>query len=147
MESNSDGLSGKQATAVGLMMRGMTDGEVAKRTRVSRKTINVWRNHDAEFQMEMAKQRQALHARNQDAMHALVGMAIEVMKDILGGENARLKLSAARAVLRISGLEAAMRSEQPATREAVMQEFLSEVIGRAAQKMGVGEVKRLGGGE
>jgi len=50
-------------------------------------------------------------------------------------------------VLRISGLEAMMKGGKPTTREEVLHEFLSEVIGKAAAEMGVGDARRLGSGE
>jgi len=52
-------LNTKQKLAIDLVLVGLSDREIAKRARVSRKTINTWRNHDEDFRALLAERRKA----------------------------------------------------------------------------------------
>ena len=53
-------LSVRQANAVDLLLAGKTDGEVAKAVRVTRQTVNEWRNGNTEFMAELNARRVGL---------------------------------------------------------------------------------------
>ena len=42
-------LNEKQEMAIELALTGMSDGEIAKRVKVSRQWVNTWRNHSTVF--------------------------------------------------------------------------------------------------
>ena len=48
------GLTTRQTQALGLMMAGLGDGEVAQAVGVTRQTVNTWRNKDAGFRAALA---------------------------------------------------------------------------------------------
>lgn len=143
MGLNKDGLSDKQEMAIELVMCGMSDGEIAKRARVSRKTINTWRNQGEDFRAVLAERRKALHERHQDELSGLVSKAIGVMREAMREGDMLTRLRAAQAVLRTSGLQAAMKPEKPASREEIIREFITEAIGKVAVELGIHEPKRL----
>ena len=147
METCITDLSSKQAAAIELILSGMKDGEVAERVGVNRKTINRWRNYNEDFRAALIKQRKTQYEQHQDEINGLVSEAIDVMREAMRGESLLMRLRAAQAVLRTSGLQTAMKGEKPATREEILQEFLSEIIGKAAKELGVNEPKQLPSGE
>ncbi|MDO9546094.1 MAG: hypothetical protein Q7J07_05015 [Pelolinea sp.] len=142
-----DGVNNKQELAINLVMCGLNDGEIASRVRVTRKTINTWRNHDEDFRALLAKRRKALHEQHQDELSGLVSEAIGVLREAMREENILIRVRAAQAVLRTSGLQTSMKAEKPTSQEEMMVELLSDIIGKAAVELGVEEAKRLGSGE
>ncbi len=78
-----NGLTDKQELAVELMLAGMSDGDIAERARVSRKTINTWRNQNEDFRAVLAKRRKATRERHQDELSGLVSEAIGVMREAM----------------------------------------------------------------
>jgi hypothetical protein len=162
--SDKQGLNEKQELAIDLVMVGLSDGEIAKRVGVSRKTINKWRNQDMDFRALLAERRVALRERHQDELSGLVSEAIGVMREAMREDETPTRLRAAQAVLRMSGLQAAMQTENPPTKEEILNEFLTEIIdnvarkqgfygteqllnGEQEEKLGVNDAKRLPGGE
>ena len=141
------GLSDKQEMAVDLILAGMNDREIAKRMGVSRKTINTWRNHDEDFRTLLAERRMALHERHHDELSGLVSEAIGVMREAMREGDIVTRLRAAQAVMRTSGLQAAMKAEKPASREEIIREFLSKAIGEVAVELGANGARRLPDGE
>jgi len=142
-----NGLTDKQELAVELMLAGMSDGDIAERARVSRKTINTWRNQNEDFRAVLAKRRKATRERHQDELSGLVSEAIGVMREAMQEGDIVTRLRAAQAVLRTSGLQASMQAEKPASREEIISEFLSEAIGEVALDLGINGAKRLPDGE
>ena len=53
-------LSIKQIKAIGFIVEGYTDEDVAARVDVSRQTINYWKNHDATFTAALNNKRKLL---------------------------------------------------------------------------------------
>jgi hypothetical protein len=64
-------LQRKQEQAVELIANGKTDVEVAKLTRVSRQTVNEWKNHDVEFQLDLQVRRREIIFGMRDKMNEL----------------------------------------------------------------------------
>ena len=137
METHITDLSNKQAAAIELMLSGMKDGEVAERVGVNRKTINRWRTYHEDFRAALITQRKIQYEQHQDEINGLISEAIGVMREAMRNENALVRLLAAQAVLHTSGLQTAMKAEKPASREEILQEFLGEMIGKAAEELGV----------
>jgi transposase len=147
MERAHKGLSGKQEMALELVMCGMNDGDIAKRAGVSRQTINTWRNHDEDFRMLLAERRGALHEQYRGELNGLVSEAIGVMRDAIREDDMLTRLWAAHAVLRMLGLQAAVPTQKQPSGEEIINEFLSDIIWKVAQEVGIYNPKRLPGGE
>ena len=147
MGLNKDGVSDKQEMAIDLVMVGLSDGEIAKRAGVSRKTINKWRNHDLDFRAVLAERRKALREQHQDELSGMVSEAIGVMREAMREGEIPTRLRAAQAVLRMSGLQTAMQTETPLSKEEIIREYLIEIINEAGEKLGFYEPNRLPTGE
>ena len=135
-------LSGKQEMALGLVMCGMNDGDIAKRAGVSRQTVNTWRNHDEDFRALLANHRKALRDRHQDELSGLVSEAIGVMREAIQEGDMPSRLWAAHAVLRMLGLQAALPMEKQPSGEEIINEFLSKMIRKVAREKGTYVTKR-----
>jgi IS30 family transposase len=142
-----NGLSDKQEMAIELVVCGMSDRDIAEQTGKSRQTINRWRNHDPDFRAVLAERRKATRERHRDELSGLVSEAIEVMRDVMREGDMSTRLRAAQAVLRMSGLQAAMQTENPRSEEEIINEYFSELLEKAAQEMGLCDPKRLPSGE
>lgn len=147
METEENGLTDKQLMAMELILCGMSDREVAKRTDKSRQTINRWRTNDAAFCALLTERRKEIRARHRDNLSNLATKALNVMFEAMEADNATTRLQAAQTVLRMSGLRAMMQSEPIPTKEEIIKEFVGEMIANAARKKGLYEVKELPGGE
>ena len=113
-------LSGKQEMALELVICGMTDGDIARRTGVSRQTVNTGRNHDEHFRMLLAKRRAALREQYRGELNGLVSEAIGVMRAAIHEGDMLTRLWAAHAVLRMLGLQAVVSTEkQPFSKEII----------------------------
>jgi len=145
--SDKQGLNEKQELAIDLVMVGLSDGEIAKRVGVSRKTINKWRNQDMDFRALLAERRVALRERHQDELSGLVSEAIGVMREVMREDETPTRLRAAQAVLRMSGLQAAMQTENPLSKEEIIHEFLTEIIEKVGVRLGFYDAKQLPNGE
>jgi AcrR family transcriptional regulator len=140
-------LSGKQEMALELVICGMNDGDIAKRAGVSRQTINTWRNHDEDFRMLLAERRVALHEQYLGELNGLVSEAISVMRDAIRKGDLLTRLWAAHAVLRMLGLQSAVPTQKQPSGEEIINEFLSDMIRKVAQEVGIYNPKRLPGEE
>ena len=147
MGKEDNNLSGKQKMAIELVMSGMSDREIAKRTDKSRQTVNRWRNHDLDFRAVLAERRKATRERHQDELSGLVSEAIGVMREAMRDGEIHTRLRSAQAVLRMSGLQAAMQTEKPLSKEEIIREYLSEIIEKVGRKRGFFGTKQLPNGE
>ena len=96
-------LNQKQHLAIDLAVKGLTDGEIARRVGVSRQIVNTWRNHDTMFMYELAARRQALHEKHQDKLNCLIEKSIAVLEKALDKGDEKTKLQTAMYVLRLTG--------------------------------------------
>ena len=122
------GLSVKQELALELILCGINDGEIARRVGVSRQTINTWRNHNEDFRMLLAGRREAARKRHRDELSGLVSEAVRVMREAMRDDDMLTRLWAVQALLRMSGLQAAVQTEKLPSREDIISEFLGEII-------------------
>jgi len=143
IEFDESELSAKQERAIELALQGMKDGEIAKRVRVSRKTINSWRNQDEDFRVELAKRRRTLHERHQNELSGLVSEAIGVMREAMREHDMLTRLRAAQAVLRTAGLQVVMKKEKPLSKDEILFEILGEITQNVREKKGISELKQL----
>ncbi len=123
------GLSVKQELALELILCGMNDGEIAKRAGVSRQTINTWRNHNENFRMLLAGRREAVRERHRDELSRLVSEAVRVMREAMRDDDMLTRLWAVQALLRMSGLQAAVQAEKLPSREDIIRDLFTEAIG------------------
>jgi DNA-binding CsgD family transcriptional regulator len=94
-------LSERQRTAVELLLRGMSDSEVATQLGVDRGTIFRWRGNVA-FQRELERQRRALWERSASEIQSMVGPALEILRKQLTGDDPKLAMRAAGVLLRFA---------------------------------------------
>ena len=134
--SKDDSLSEKQENAIELMLKGMNDSEVAERVGVSRQWVNTWRNQDVLFSRTLKERRRMLREVHTLQLEELVEEAIEVVRDTLENENGQLRLKAAMYVLKASGLEEYMKSED-LSGEQTVQEALMQALHEVGEELGI----------
>ena len=147
MEKAHKDLSVKQELALDLILCGMNDREIAERAGVSRQTINTWRNHNEDFRMLLAGRREAARERHQDELSGLVSEAVGVMREAMLEGDLLTRLWAVQALLRMSGLQAAVQTEKLPSRKDIISEFLGEIIEGVGGELGLNGARRLPGGE
>ncbi len=136
------GLSVKQELALELILCGMNDGEIAKRAGVSRQTINTWRNHNEDFRMLLAGRREAARERHRGELSGLVSEAVGVIREAMLEGDLLTRLWAVQALLRMSGLQAAVQTETLPSREDIIRDLFKVV-----QEQSIYAAKRLPGEE
>lgn len=134
--SEDDSLSEKQENAIELMLKGLNDSEVAERVGVSRQWVNTWRNHDVLFIRTLKERRRMLREVHSHQLEEVVEEAIEVVRETLEGENGQLRLKAAMYVLKASGLEEYMKSED-LSGEQTVQEALMQALHEVGEELGI----------
>ncbi len=80
------GLSTAQWSAIDLLILGFHDADVAKDVRVTRQTINGWRNQDAEFQAALNARRSEVLDNTRDRLRSTVALATEIVAEALEKE-------------------------------------------------------------
>ena len=99
------GLSQKQYNVMDAILDGATDQETAKRCGVSRQTVNVWKNNDAEFREVLNQRRQELWETHLDQLRAMIGAAVQTLADDLAYNNGLMyKRESAIHVLKAVGI-------------------------------------------
>ncbi|MGB7159850.1 MAG: helix-turn-helix domain-containing protein [Tepidisphaeraceae bacterium] len=94
-------LSQSQLNAVELLLRGMSDQQVAGQLGVDRGTILRWRKKVA-FQREMDRQRRILWERSAGEIQAMVSPALDILRKQLSSDDTKLAMRAAGVVLRFA---------------------------------------------
>ena len=98
------GLTTRQTQALGLMMAGMGDREVAQAVGVTRQTVNTWRNKDAGFQAALAARGETVREAQVETLKGLVTLAAGVLREAMVSGTAGQRMKAAMFVLKMSGL-------------------------------------------
>ena len=142
-----DILSTKEERAMELVLAGVSDRETAEELGVTRQCVYKWRTMPGPFRSALEERRKALREQHRDEISGLVSEAIGVMREGMREENMATRLRAAQMVLRTAGVQASMQEEQPPTKEAIIEAFISELIEEARIEMGVVQRKRLVDGE
>jgi FixJ family two-component response regulator len=71
-------LNKKQNLAIELVMKGMTDIQIAERVGVSRQSVNIGRNQDMDFIQELQERRRVLRAAHMERFMQIGGVVIDV---------------------------------------------------------------------
>jgi len=138
-ENEEEKLNEKQELAIELALTGMSDGEIAKRVKVSRQWVNTWRNHNTVFIDALEERRRTLRERHKDAIGGLVERAIEVLHSALEDADPRVRLQAVKLVLSTAALKDNMKEiKGPNDKEAFLRE-LGEAMGWAGKELGFTE--------
>jgi hypothetical protein len=129
-------LNEKQALAVELAVRGISDVEIAKKIGVSRQIINSWRNHDAGFMYALATRRQALREKQQDRLNALVDKSIRIVELALEKGDEKTQLQTAMFVLRLTGGQGGQGASQRVSRVEMEKEMVERTLIEVVREMG-----------
>lgn len=99
-------LKTKQIQALDMMLAGRTDGEIAIKVRVTRQTVNYWRNRDEDFRKVLCTERQEVWQAIRNEMSAMYTEALGVVRKYLKSKDPKLQLKAAIQVLNLHDLKA-----------------------------------------
>lgn len=142
------GVNKKQEKALGLILEGEKDGEVGKRVRVSRETVNRWKNHDEEFRAELLARQAELWNEHRIELRCVYQRAIEILMEALNSPNENVRIRAALAVAKFPAIQAHLKPEKPAAEGGFsMLDILAEALdglekeGRGVQPKREEEVK------
>ncbi|MGB7161514.1 MAG: helix-turn-helix domain-containing protein [Tepidisphaeraceae bacterium] len=94
-------LSERQRIAVELLLRGMSDQEVAAQVGVDRSTVFRWRGNVA-FQRELDRQRRILWERSAGEIQSMVSPALGILRRQLDSGDDKIATRAAGVVLRFA---------------------------------------------
>jgi len=128
-------LNKKQDLAIELVMKGMTDIQIAERVGVSRQSVNTWRNQDMDFMQELQERRRVLRAAHMERLLQMVGLAMEVVEQALEQGDGQTKLKTAMYVLKLAGFRDYAEMEQQESGKDALLQALQEV----AEELGFGE--------
>jgi hypothetical protein len=121
-------LSQAQLTAVDLLATGSTMVNAAEAVSVTRQTVSVWCNNDAEFKAALNRRRQELWNEQSDRLRSLLPKALDVVEAFLeAGAEPSDRLRAATTVLRIAGVAPSQIGEVKAGRIR-REDYLSSLI-------------------
>lgn len=76
-------LSIEQQNAIGLLITGLTDREVAERVGVRRETVTKWRLYHPAFRAELNRIRKGLWEQGVDRLRNLVPDAVSVLEEVI----------------------------------------------------------------
>ncbi len=95
-------LSDQQRRAIGLLVEGKTDPEVAEGLGVQRAMLARWRRYDVAFRAELNRRRQEVWGDAADRLRALVPRAVQKLSEAL--ESSEQSWQVALAVLKVAGM-------------------------------------------
>ena len=137
------GLTTRQTQALGLMMAGMGDGEVAQAVGVTRQTVNTWRNKDAGFRAALETRGETVREAQVETLKGLVTLAAGVLREAMVSGTAGQRIKAAMFVLKMSGLAGFAQGEQ--ARAMTEEEMFVTVFESALAEFGPMRGKKIGG--
>ena len=120
-------LNKKQDLAIELVMKGMTDIQIAERVGVSRQSVNTWRNQDMDFMQELQERRRVLRAAHMERLLQMVGLAMEVVEQALEQGDGQTKLKTAMYVLKLAGFRDYSEMEKQESGKDALLQALQEV--------------------
>jgi hypothetical protein len=95
-------LSERQRNAVELLLRGLSDQEVAAQVVVDRGTILRWRTRSVAFQRELDRQRRALWEQSAGEIQSMVQPALSILRKQLASDDPKVCMRAAAVLLRFA---------------------------------------------
>jgi len=95
-------LSERQRTAVELLLRGLSDQDVATQVGVDRGTVLRWRSKSIAFQRELDRQRRMLWEQSAAEIQSMVKPALNILREQLTSDDRKVALRAAATLLRFA---------------------------------------------
>ena len=95
-------LSERQRKAVELLLRGLSDQEVANQLGVDRGTVLRWRSKSVGFGRELDRQRRRLWEQSAAEIQSMVGPALSILRKQLASDDERTAIRAAGVLLRFA---------------------------------------------
>jgi hypothetical protein len=102
----------KQRVALVHVLCGQGDARVAKQVGVTRQTIHNWRQNP-KFQAHLQALRKDLGTMLQDRLSSMALKALDTIDDLLSSKDARIRLSAAKAVIQGLNAESSTKEDKP----------------------------------
>lgn len=90
-------LSPAQLSAVELIAEGHTDAEAARILKVSRQSVNTWRNHNPDFQEAVDEARREIHGKARERIEALSLKALDTIEKAVKAGSVPASLGVIRA--------------------------------------------------
>ena len=136
-------LSVRQANAIDLLLTGKTDSEVAKAVRVTRQTVNGWRNGNPEFMVELSARRVSLWEAQDDRIRDLVPQAVDLLRTKIQDGNLAAAVQLLKSAGFYSGDRRPSRPGDAAEIYARMERDLRPKLMAALDKAGLTEEQLL----
>lgn len=114
-------LSVEQENAIDLLIQGHSDREVAEAVKVSRQTVNQWRNHDAVFVAASNARRHEIWGSQAERLRNLVSKAVDVLSEGLNAEDEKVRLNAAIHILKAVKLYGTSQYPQGSTDPSIVE--------------------------
>ena len=139
-QANAVILEPKQEKAVEYMLAGASDSEIAKKLKVTRQTVNYWRNQDFDFIYELQMRRNQLWEGYRDELSDLYKMAVEEVKKSFKSKDPKIRLQVAMQILRLPALQENLKSKAPTDRKTIeaerYQSALSIALSEVTEELG-----------
>lgn len=114
-------LSQRRISAIPLLLRGLSDVQVAAQLNVDRRTILRWRK-GKKFSAEFEKQRQMLVEQSITRLQGLLDPALDILQKQITGDDPKTALRAAAILLRIASPARLARMSEPPAPEPIEQQ-------------------------
>ena len=95
------------------MLVGVSDTEIAKKLKVTRQTVNYWRNQDFDFIYELQMRRNQIWESHRDELIDLYKMAVEEVKKSFKSKDPKIRLQVAMQILRLPALQENLKNKAP----------------------------------
>ena len=93
------------------MLAGVSDTEIAKKLKVTRQTVNYWRNQDIDFIYELQMRRSQVRDSCRDELIDLYKVAIEEIKKGLKNKDPKIRLQVAMQIVRLPALQENLKNK------------------------------------
>jgi hypothetical protein len=107
-------LSQREQNAIPLLLRGLSDAQVAQQVGVDRGTVFRWRQ-DADFAAELEKQRQVVLQHSVARLQSMLEPALDILQRQITGDDPKTALRAAAILLRVATPARLQRLANPDT--------------------------------
>ena len=139
-QANAVILEPRQEKAVEYMLAGASDSEIARKLKVTRQTVNYWRNQDFDFIYELQMRRNQLWEGYRDELSDLYKMAVEEVKKSFKSKDPKIRLQVAMQILRLPALQENLKNKAPTDRKTIeaerYQSALSIALSEVTTEMG-----------
>ena len=133
-QSNAIILEPTQEKAVELMLAGVSDTEIAKKIKVTRQTVNYWRNQDIDFIYELQMRRSQVRDSCRDELIDLYKVAIEEIKKGLKNKDPKIRLQVAMQIVRLPALQENLKNKTLADPKTIKAERFEADIRQALEE-------------